>query len=62
MRIVCISDTHSLHNDMKHELPQGDVLIHVSYHYVNYVYKIYKLFSFYKSNIKLILILFSELL
>jgi Icc-related predicted phosphoesterase len=28
MRIVCISDTHSLHKLMKHELPKGDVLIH----------------------------------
>jgi len=28
MRIVCISDTHSLHNGMTHTLPEGDVLIH----------------------------------
>jgi Icc-related predicted phosphoesterase len=28
MRIVCISDTHSLHDIMRHELPKGDVLIH----------------------------------
>ena len=28
MRIVCISDTHSLHNEMEHPLPKGDVLIH----------------------------------
>ena len=28
MRIVCISDTHSLHHGMLHELPKGDVLIH----------------------------------
>ena len=28
MRIVCISDTHSLHKLMEHELPKGDVLIH----------------------------------
>jgi 3',5'-cyclic AMP phosphodiesterase CpdA len=28
MRIVCISDTHSLHNGMVHEIPSGDVLIH----------------------------------
>lgn len=28
MRIVCISDTHSLHPMMGHELPEGDVLIH----------------------------------
>lgn len=28
MRLVCISDTHSLHHMMKHPLPQGDVLIH----------------------------------
>jgi 3',5'-cyclic AMP phosphodiesterase CpdA len=28
MRIVCISDTHSLHGDMAHEIPSGDVLIH----------------------------------
>ena len=28
MRIVCISDTHSLHNNMRHTLPEGDVLIH----------------------------------
>ena len=28
MRLVCISDTHSLHHDMLHELPKGDVLIH----------------------------------
>ena len=28
MRIVCISDTHSLHEKMKHPLPKGDVLIH----------------------------------
>ena len=28
MRIVCISDTHSLHGGMAHEIPSGDVLIH----------------------------------
>ena len=28
MKIVCISDTHGLHNDMKHPIPDGDVLIH----------------------------------
>lgn len=28
MRIVCISDTHSLHPMMGHDLPEGDVLIH----------------------------------
>lgn len=28
MRIVCISDTHGLHNSMEHLLPYGDVLIH----------------------------------
>ena len=28
MRIVCISDTHSLHDNMLHQLPKGDVLIH----------------------------------
>jgi len=28
MRIVCISDTHSLHKKMTHPLPEGDVLIH----------------------------------
>ena len=28
MRIVCISDTHSLQHNMLHELPKGDVLIH----------------------------------
>ncbi len=28
MRIVCISDTHSLHNNMLHVIPSGDVLIH----------------------------------
>ena len=28
MRLVCISDTHSLHHEMLHELPNGDVLIH----------------------------------
>ena len=28
MKIVCISDTHALHWDMKHEIPDGDVLIH----------------------------------
>lgn len=28
MRLVCISDTHSLHHEMLHELPKGDVLIH----------------------------------
>ena len=28
MRIVCISDTHSLHDNMLHTLPKGDVLIH----------------------------------
>ena len=28
MRIVCISDTHSLHDNMLHPLPKGDVLIH----------------------------------
>lgn len=28
MRIVCISDTHSLHNRMRYQLPKGDLLIH----------------------------------
>ena len=28
MRIVCISDTHRLHDDMLHLIPDGDVLIH----------------------------------
>lgn len=28
MRIVCISDTHDLHKNMRHSLPKGDVLIH----------------------------------
>lgn len=28
MRIVCISDTHSLHDNMLHLLPKGNVLIH----------------------------------
>lgn len=28
MRIVCISDTHSLQDNMLHEIPSGDVLIH----------------------------------
>ena len=28
MRIVCISDTHSLHNKMSHSIPEGDILIH----------------------------------
>jgi len=28
MRIVCISDTHSLHDNMRHPLPKGDILIH----------------------------------
>ena len=28
MRIVCISDTHSLQDQMSHPIPKGDVLIH----------------------------------
>lgn len=28
MRLVCISDTHSLHHQMEHPLPNGDILIH----------------------------------
>ncbi len=28
MRIVCISDTHSLHPFMSHDIPNGDILIH----------------------------------
>jgi Icc-related predicted phosphoesterase len=28
MRLICISDTHSRHNEMGHPLPKGDVLIH----------------------------------
>lgn len=28
MRLVCISDTHSMHREMLHELPEGDMLIH----------------------------------
>jgi predicted phosphohydrolase len=28
MRIVCISDTHSLHEGMLHNIPSGDLLIH----------------------------------
>lgn len=28
MRIICISDTHSLHGKMYHNIPEGDILIH----------------------------------
>lgn len=28
MRLVCISDTHGLHNSIEYLLPEGDVLIH----------------------------------
>lgn len=28
MKIVAISDTHGLHSQMRHELPEGDLLIH----------------------------------
>ena len=28
MRIVCISDTHSLHEGMLYNIPNGDILIH----------------------------------
>lgn len=28
MRIVCISDTHTLQEKLKHQIPEGDVLIH----------------------------------
>lgn len=28
MRIVCISDTHGLHHNMTHPIPDGDVLVH----------------------------------
>lgn len=28
MKIVCISDTHSLHRKMLHNLPEGDILVH----------------------------------
>jgi len=28
MRLVCISDTHSLHHNLDGQLPDGDVLIH----------------------------------
>lgn len=28
MRIVCISDTHSLHDGMLYNIPKGDILIH----------------------------------
>ena len=28
MRIVFISDTHSLHSGMRHKIPKGDVLVH----------------------------------
>ena len=28
MRIVLISDTHSLHEQMPHRIPKGDILIH----------------------------------
>ena len=28
MRIILISDTHSLHEQMLHRIPKGDVLIH----------------------------------
>ena len=28
MRIVCISDTHSLQDSMRHAIPEGDILIH----------------------------------
>ena len=28
MRIVCISDTHGLHNRITNPIPKGDVLVH----------------------------------
>lgn len=28
MKVIAISDTHGLHSQMKHELPEGDLLIH----------------------------------
>ena len=28
MRIICLSDTHGLHNKMWHDLPEGDILLH----------------------------------
>lgn len=28
MRIVCLSDTHTLHESMVHKIPHGDVLVH----------------------------------
>lgn len=28
MRLVCVSDTHSMHRQMKHPIPDGDVFIH----------------------------------
>lgn len=28
IRIVCVSDTHSLHDQMLHNIPEGDILIH----------------------------------
>jgi len=28
MRVVCISDTHGLHDKMTHSLPEGDILLH----------------------------------
>jgi len=28
MKIICISDTHTLHRKMKHPIPDGDVIVH----------------------------------
>ncbi|CAM9666537.1 unnamed protein product [Discosporangium mesarthrocarpum] len=28
LRVVCISDTHGKHNEMRHTIPDGDILIH----------------------------------
>lgn len=28
MRIVCISDTHGIHDRMEHQIPEGDILLH----------------------------------
>lgn len=52
MRIVCISDTHTLHNQISQQLPDGDILIHAGDFTGNGSIPDFKNFSLWLSSIE----------
>ena len=50
VRFVCISDTHSKHDEMTHPIPNGDILIHAG-DFTNYggIEEVEKFSSFLKT-------------